>query len=66
MDATKIMESKLIDEILKFCATSQISHDDFMHAILTLIHSDMRAFDISEHNLCDEDGVLLVTVKRIE
>ena len=28
--------------------------------------SDMRAFDISEHNLCDEDGVLLVTVKRIE
>ena len=33
---------------------------------LTLIHSDMRAFDVSEHNLCDDDGVLLVTVRRIE
>lgn len=60
------MGSKLIDEIIRFCATHQISHDDFMHAMLTLIHSDMRAFDISEHNLCDDDGVLLVTVKRIE
>ena len=66
MAIMKIMESKLIDEILRFCATHQISHDDFMHAMLTIIHSDMRAFDISEHNLCDEDGVLLVTVKRIE
>ena len=66
MAIMKIMESKLIDEIIRFCATHQISHDDFMHAMLTLIHSDMLAFDISEHNLCDEDGVLLVTVKRIE
>ncbi|QHR68468.1 hypothetical protein H1N95_gp65 [Escherichia phage aalborv] len=60
------LRQMLIDKILKFCAVSSISHDDFMHAMLTLIHSDMRAFDISEHNLCDEDGVLLVTVKRIE
>ena len=60
------LRQMLIDKILKFFAVNLISHDDFMHAMLTLIHSDMRAFDISEHNLCDEDGVLLVTVKRIE
>ena len=57
---------KLIDKILKHCAVNSISHEDFIHALLTLLYSDMRAFSSTEHVLCNDDGVLMVTVKRME
>ncbi|QGH77053.1 hypothetical protein [Escherichia phage BEK26] len=51
---------------MKHCAVNSISHEDFIHALLTLLYSDMRAFSTTEHVLCNDDGVLLVTVKRME
>lgn len=57
---------KLIDEILKHCAVNSISHDEFIFALLTVLYSDMRAFEDREHNLVNDDGVCLVNVRLME
>lgn len=56
----------LIDEVMKHCAVNSISHDQFVYSLLVLLRADMKAFGDKEHNLHNEDGVLLVHVKLIE
>ena len=52
--------------ILKESSAMQISHDDFVYALMLLIYSDMRAFEDNEHQLTNDDGELLIHVRRFE
>lgn len=57
---------RLISSVNEHCATNQVSHDEFTAAMMMLLLSDMRAFNLDEHNLTDDDGVLLLNVRRME
>lgn len=54
----------LIDLILKESSAMQISHDDFVYALMLLLYSDMRAFEDDEHQLTTQDGELLIHVRK--
>lgn len=56
-------DQMLINSVLKTCAQNSISHDNFVRAMLSLLYSDMRANGLTEHNLCDNDGVVLLNVR---
>ena len=56
----------LIDLILKESSAMQISHDDFVYALMLLLYSDMRAFKDNEHQLTNDDGELLIHVRRFK
>lgn len=55
---------ELIDEILKFAATRTIAHRDFIDALMMVIYSDLSASDRKGTALVNEDGELLLDVKR--
>lgn len=54
----------VINEIIRTCAENGISEAGLNTALLSLLHSSMRAAFKDEHNLCDGDGVLILHVKR--
>ena len=56
----------LIDTIMRHCAVNSVSHDDMIRALLLILYSDMRANPAEEHNLHDEDGVVLINVRLLE
>lgn len=55
---------ELIDEILKFAATRTITHDQFLDALMMVIYSDLRANDRKGVALVNDDGELLLDIKR--
>lgn len=57
---------RLIDSITRHCAVNSISHDSMIWALLMILYSDMRANPADEHNLHDEDGVVLLNVRLME
>ncbi|WPK28017.1 hypothetical protein [Escherichia phage vB-Eco-KMB25] len=44
----------------------RVSHDDLVYSLLLLLYSDMRAFGDNEHQLTNDDGELLIHVRRFE
>lgn len=62
----KTTANRLIDEVIRFCAVNSVSHDDMIRALLLILYSDMRANPAEEHNLHDEDGVVLINVRLLE
>lgn len=52
--------------ITRHCAVNSVSHEAMIGALLMILYSDMRANPAKEHNLHDEDGVLLVNVRLME
>lgn len=62
----KTTANRLIDEVIRFCAANSVSHEAMIGALLMILYSDMRANPAKEHNLHDEDGVLLVNVRLME
>ncbi|AIX12311.1 hypothetical protein ACQ45_gp42 [Citrobacter phage Stevie] len=56
----------LIDLILKESSAMRVSHDDLVYSLLLLLYSDMRAFGDNEHQLTNDDGELLIHVRRFE
>ena len=56
----------LINVITRHCAVNSLSHEAMIGALLMILYSDMRANPAKEHNLHDEDGVLLVNVRLME
>ena len=56
----------IIDKVLAECAERSVSHDDLIYALMLLIYSDMRAFGDNEHQLTNDDGELLIHVRRFE
>ena len=56
----------LIDAIMRHCAVNSVSHDEMIAALLLILYSDMRANPAKEHNLHDEDGVVLINVRLLE
>ena len=56
----------LINTITKFCAENSVSHEAMIGALLMILYSDMRANPAREHNLHDEDGVVLLNVRLME
>lgn len=51
---------------MKHCAVNSVSHDEMIAALLLILYSDMRANPAEEHNLHDEDGVVLINVRILE
>lgn len=56
----------LIDAIMVHCVKNSVSHDEMIAALLLILYSDMRANPAKEHNLHDEDGVVLINVRLLE
>ncbi|UKS89206.1 hypothetical protein BPP3_14 [Escherichia phage CLB_P3] len=46
------------------CARLQLTKEEFEQGLLSLLLTSMRANNDGEHNLCDQDGELLLHVKR--
>lgn len=53
----------VIDNSIEFCALNWIDRDDMIRASMLLLMHDLRANGDSEHNLINEDGVLLLNVR---
>ncbi|UGO53558.1 hypothetical protein DEVORATOR_42 [Citrobacter phage_vB_CfrD_Devorator] len=51
---------------MKESSAMQIQHDDFVYALMLLLYSDMRAFEDQEHQLTNQDGELLIHVRKFE
>ncbi|UNI73303.1 hypothetical protein [Escherichia phage CLB_P3] len=54
----------LIDRNVELCARLQLTKEEFEQGLLSLLLTSMRANNDGEHNLCDQDGELLLHVKR--
>ena len=48
------------------CVKNSVSHDEMIAALLLILYSDMKANPAKEHNLHDEDGVVLINVRLLE
>lgn len=58
-------ESQVVmNEIVRTCAENGISEAGLNIALMSMIHTSMKAAYKDEHNLCDENGVLMLNVKR--
>lgn len=56
----------LIDDIIELCAKNGVSHSNMIRAALLILLYDMRAQGEAEHNLIDEDGVILINARLME
>lgn len=56
----------LINAIIKHCAENGVGEDELNHALISLLNSSMRAGRRSEHTLCNDDGELLLLVKKMK
>lgn len=56
----------LITEVHRLVAVRQISPQQFLSAVLNLLHTAMRVTREQEHNLHDSDGVLKMNVRIYE
>lgn len=62
---TKFSASQnLIDVILKECSATNTTHEDLVYSLMMLMLSDMRAFGDNEHQLHNDDGELLLHVRK--
>lgn len=57
---------RLIDKIIEECAVNCIGQEDLNLALLQMIATSMRTTGETEHQLSDEDGVLLLRVELYE
>lgn len=54
----------LIDRNVEFCATHQLTEDEFNTALMSLLLTSMLASGETCHNLADSDGVCVLSVTR--
>lgn len=56
----------MITEVHKIVCVNQISPEQYLRAVLDLLHTGMLVTRTKEHNLHDSDGVLIMNVKLYE
>lgn len=54
----------LIDQNVESCARMQLTKEEFEQGLLSLLLTSMRANGDAEHNLCDQNGELMMHVQR--
>lgn len=54
----------LIDRNVELCARHQLTKEEFEQGLLSLLLTSMRVSGDTEHNLCDQNGELMMHVQR--
>lgn len=54
----------VINAIISHCAETGTSEDGLNEALISLLHTSMKAGKKHEHTLCNNDGELLLLVQR--
>lgn len=56
----------MITEVHRIVSVNQITPEQYLRAVLNLLHTGMLVTRTKEHNLHDGDGVLIMNVKIYE
>lgn len=59
-------DERLIDVIIRECALNAVGAEVLNLALMKMLRTSMAATGDDEHNLTDEDGVLLLRVEKFE